>query len=685
MQPDTSPTAPKEVGLPVLIGVSLVLVAFWSLVWKSSLDGAFHFDDFSSIVRNNRVRRLWPLDSFLRSSRPLGSFSFALNYHFSGLRTFDFHLVNLAIHLCNGLLLFVGCILTPLLYRARWLGETRPVLHGTVILIASLIATCWTVHPLTTQAVTYIVQRYESLASLGYLGIWVGTLFFLRGNRVFGAVMVGVFAWIGVMSKEIVATAPIVVLLFDRMISRDDWASIFKSRWLVYGLLLLPFVWFVPHVLPSLAPGQVDASATSAPAVGFSMKSVSAWEYLRTQPEVLLHYVSLVAWPSKLCLDYGWRIQSNPLVYVPLGLVILVALVTGGVLFWRGAIRRNAFLPAVTGWLVITFFLILAPTSSFFPIRDLAFEHRMYLACAVPIAGAVLALQAWYTRLIKRANRPTVLRIGFALIVLTVITMLAWRTHHRNLQYRSGLALWQNVVDVSPENPRAWYNLGREYYQLGRREEALRPMVNAVGMSDPSVPMYDAGLADCLRHAGRIDDAVTLYERALAKMPRYPEVLNNLGVVRLEQERDEEAERLFRAAADLHHLDAVYNLGVLYQRQGRRPEALECFEIALQRDPTLHQAALRLAQLLITSNADADVARAKRLLSEHVDLRTTRSVQLLRLAAEIESMQGNLTDAIPFLTSAIDIESGKPEPDRNLINEMRLRITEFGLRLESSQ
>ncbi|MCP4777858.1 MAG: hypothetical protein GY880_26870, partial [Planctomycetaceae bacterium] len=173
-----SDAAPRTLGLPMILGVVLILCAGWMMVWRGSLDGVFYFDDYGNIVNNERIRSLWPLDEFLSNNRPIGLYSFAVNYHFSGIEPFYYHVVNLAIHLINGLLLLAGCLLSWRLYRRHWCDQPRPQINYGTLALASLIATLWVVHPLTTQAVTNVVQRYESLASMGYLGVWVGMLIY---------------------------------------------------------------------------------------------------------------------------------------------------------------------------------------------------------------------------------------------------------------------------------------------------------------------------------------------------------------------------------------------------------------------------------------------------------------------------------------------------------------------------
>ena len=192
---------------PIVIGVGSALVGIVLLVWRNALVGDFHFDDYGSIVENRAVRSLWPLADFAKAGRPFGLYTFALNYHFSQLDPSAYRLTNLLIHVANVLLLFAGVHLTGRIMRQRFEPTTSAGFGG--LLLVATIALIWGLHPLTTQAVTNIVQRYESLAAMEYLGAWVGMLLVMGGGRKIGLILVLVFSWVGLLSKEIFATAPL--------------------------------------------------------------------------------------------------------------------------------------------------------------------------------------------------------------------------------------------------------------------------------------------------------------------------------------------------------------------------------------------------------------------------------------------------------------------------------------------
>ena len=188
------------------------------------------------------------------------------------------------------------------------------------------------------------------------------------------------FCALGMGTKQNMAAAPLLVLLYDRTFLSGSFRNALHSRrWLylglagTWGVLARTFV-----VFPKM---------TSA---GFKLQHVSALSYALNQPQVIVHYLRLVFWPQDLCLDYYWPVSRDPLEIVPYA-ILIIGLV--GATVWA---LRSA--PAM-GFLGACFFLVLAPTSSVMPLNDLAAEHRMYLpsvsVIVIIVLGAFALLRNW--------------------------------------------------------------------------------------------------------------------------------------------------------------------------------------------------------------------------------------------------------------------------------------------------
>lgn len=265
---------------------------------------------------------------------------------------------------------------------------------------------------------------------------------------------------LGMASKVVMVTAPAAVLLYDRSflctgeraMRPGPWRELWRRRGLLH--LALFSTWGIPLFLFA---GRAELFG---PEVGFGVEGIPPLAYALTQPGVILHYLRLSVWPHPLVLDYGWPLARTAReILPPLAAVGGVLAATGWAL-----LRRPA-----AGFLGAWFFLILAPTSSFIPILDPSFEHRMYLPLAAVIAGAVLAT----ARLLALTAGGAGARAGGAL-ALTAVLLLGAATLRRNHDYRSFLSIWADTAWKRPLNPRARSNHGAALYLEGRAGHGAR-------------------------------------------------------------------------------------------------------------------------------------------------------------------------------------------------------------------
>jgi hypothetical protein len=302
------------------------------------------------------------------TSRPIVTLSLALSYALDGMNVRGFHIVNLAIHILAGLLLY-GIV------RRMLEGEKLSARYGgAASWLAAAAAGIWLVHPLQTESVTYIIQRAESLMGLFYLLTLYCCIRGFEARHAARWFLAAVIACaFGMGSKEVMVTAPVLVLLYDRIFVAPTFGQIFRQRWGLYAGLFA--TWLVLGAL--LAAMRVEDQTVL-------VSDLTPWRYAITQFEVIVHYLRLSFWPHPLVLDYLWPLADNIPSVLPWAIVVLM-LVAATV--W--ALLRQAWAGFWGAW----FFLVLAPTSTVVPIADAAFEHRMYLPLA---AVAVLAVMGTY-------------------------------------------------------------------------------------------------------------------------------------------------------------------------------------------------------------------------------------------------------------------------------------------------
>jgi tetratricopeptide (TPR) repeat protein len=547
-----------------LAGAGLVLAVL--AAYANSLGGPFVFDDQPAIVENPSIRRLWPpgpvlapeLDGGLTTSgRPLVNLSLALNYALGGELVAGYHWFNLLIHAGAGLLLF-GIV-------RRTLGQ--PVLatrFGSMALpLAWLVAALWLLHPLQTAAVTYIVQRAEVLMGLCYLL----TLYaFIRmvekpetGNRKpesrLWATISIVACLAGMACKEVMVTAPLMVLLYDRTFVAGSFRAAWTRGWRYY--LALAGTWVL---LAWLVAGTGGRGGTA----GFGIE-VSPWEYALTQCQAVVHYLGLVVWPHPLVFDYGIATVNSPAA-VWWQALLLAGLVACTVV---ALIRR----PAV-GYAGAWFFALLAPSSSVVPVvTQTMAEHRVYLALAAPVILLAAGLHGW----LGRRAWP----------VLGVLAVLGGGlTFRRNADYATAEGLWADTVAKRPANARAHHNLGLAVQNLGRFEEAERHLRRARELAPGSPePLYNLALV--LTRLERPAEAIALYQEALKLGPDHAATHNNLANLLLAAGRSDEAGRHYTEAVRLQPDSAgMRNSYGSWLIDAQRPaEALAQLEEAIRLDP----------------------------------------------------------------------------------------------------
>ena len=629
-----------------------ILLLAVALAYANGLRGPFVFDDIPSIVIDPELARVWPgAERFLERSRTITTLSFALNRARSGLDPLGYHLVNVVVHALAGLTLFGVVRRTLALPRfARRSERDGPTL-------ALIVAALWLLHPLQTESVTYVVQRAESLMGLFYLLTLYATIRAATSARDAGWQALAVLACaLGMGSKPVMVTAPLVILAYDRVFLAPSWRALLRRRAGLYlGLCLGWVVLAASGILATLAtPGE---SARSS--VGFDMPDVTPVRYLLTQPGVLLHYLRLSLWPHPLVIDYGWPMVASARAAVPA--LAVVAVLLGASLV---ALARGAALGFVGAW----FFAILAPTSSVVPLRDAAFEHRMYLALAGPATLVVLAAHALVLRL---SPRGVLLHGGRALgLTLAGCAALALglRTFARNRDYQDDVALWRSTIRYAPGSARAYNLLAGALVERGRHEEAIAVLREGLAATRFDAPTSEqrvthaltTNLASTLLIAGRAEEALEVQRAALREDPDDVVLLRQLGVLAARVQRWNESLETFRKALEVDPRDARSHLELGRMQRARGDPASALRELREARELAAHdvEPALELGRLLAEEFGDWNAA--EQAYRSALELRPDDAGILTHLGLALEQ-QGELQAAIDAYSGAARMQ---PESER---------------------
>jgi Flp pilus assembly protein TadD len=604
------------------------LVVIGAVVYLNSFKGQIVLDDVV-INEDLALRHLWPpwgaMTSPLQVARPLVGLSLALNYAVSGTNLWSYHLFNLTIHLLAALALF------GVVRRTLKTDRLRERFGKASTGLAFSIALIWMVHPLQTQSVTYLIQRSEAMVGLFYLFALYAVIRGLTGKHAatwYAAAVLSCAA--GMASKPVMATAPIVILIYQLIFfSGSLKRALRKSVGLYAGLAAM---WLI-------LAATLRASSGSQTSAGFSLASLTPWAYFRSQFGVIVHYLRLSLWPTGLCLDYGWPVAKSAGDIVPYALVVgLLGLLT---LF---ALKRR---PEV-GFLGVWFFLILAPTSSVMPIVDLAVEHRMYLSLAAVVTLIALGAYTLAPRILPGLrDNGRAARLAGVVAVVVIAAWLGSLTIARNEYYESKLVMWADVVTKRPENSRGHNHLGLYLSERGEIEEATVQFEKAVAYN-PAYPEAHSNLGMALANTGHPIEAMTHFQEALRLWPQVKMANFNLGQVAASQGKWDEAAGYYRNEIKVNpsYGEAYTQLGLALEKQKQFAAAAAAYRDELTLYPNSPQPLCRLALLLANKEAGdlRDTNQAIRLAETAANI-THRQPVVLDILASVYSSAGRFQDA----------------------------------------
>ncbi|MBI5238679.1 MAG: tetratricopeptide repeat protein [Deltaproteobacteria bacterium] len=580
-----------------LLTLGLAFIALATVIgYSNTLHAPFVLDDSIYIIGNHRIRELsnlWPPVE----NRYLTLLSFALNYRLGGLNVTGYHAANIAIHILNAGLVSA---LVLLILRTSWIREAQASLPDSYALGAALLASLvFAVHPLQTQAVTYITQRFASLATFFYLLSLVLYLCWRASNtraRPFLYILSLASAIASYRTKEISFTLPFVMALIEFMFMGPG----LKRR------------------LPGLAPFFLAAIAiplgTFGPRLGLwaqgtgigeeirglqarEFGELSAYGYLMTQFRVIITYIRLLIFPVNQNLYYDYPSYGsflNPAVAISFLCLSVILACAVYIFLWS---ERTLNIPArLAAFGVFWFFATLSVESSIIPIRDVIFEHRVYL----PSIGFAITLSFAIFYVIGRINRKNAaFTAGAATIAaLLAASLLAVATYKRNGVWKDELILWQDVVKKSYNNSFAHNGIGVAYQRKGRFLEAEGELRQALTLKPDLRNIIHNNIGALYESTGLLDEAAAEYLAALTLQPGNADILYNIANVYMAKGLVDEAVEGYTTALKIrpYDVDIIYNLGRAYRAKGLLDEAIRMFDALLRMLPNDPDAHLSLGQ-----------------------------------------------------------------------------------------
>jgi tetratricopeptide (TPR) repeat protein len=593
----------------------LIIILLGIIVYSNTFRSPFVFDDAPNITENPFIKSF---DYFVRPSlvekisavpeinyafrnRIAGFFTFALNFKAHGLNVFGYHLVNLLVHIANALLVYQLVILTfaTPYFTSRHIPAERAAEEVSSRTIAFFSALLFVIHPVQTQAVTYIVQRFTELTAFFFLlsiylyikarigrsnskcGSDTGCLGGKNAHFQYLACIAS--AVLAMKTKEIAFTLPVIIVLYEFMFFEGK-----PFKRILYLIPLLSTMLIIPIGLigNNISLADISVGLNKALAVS-SQNSISRWDYLFTQFRVIATYFRLLFLPVGQNIDYDYPIYHS-FFNVPVFssfIILLSVLILGVYLYFRSRrIEREIdYLFRVIAFGIFWFFITISVESSILPIADVIFEHRVYL----PSAGFFIGISSACSLALGRfhRSRPAAGRTA-ALLGALLIVSLASATFARNMVWQSEIALWSDTVNKSPGKVRPHNNLGVAFKNKGLLEEATRVYLDALRVTPDAVELRK-NLCSVYARRGLFDKAISECLYALKLEPNYAEAHNNLGIAYMNKGMLTEAIKEYELCMRLNPylISTHINLCVIYGKQKRYSEAVRECQTALMMRP----------------------------------------------------------------------------------------------------
>ena len=530
----------------IWIGLAAFVAAI--LVYAPVLNAPFVFDDQGQIFLDPNVSKI-PVSGWIGSTRPLTNLSYWVNYRLGGTDPSGYHWLSLLLHLGSSAL--VTLIVRRLLSWSGTTGITRDIL-------AVFCGLVFLLHPLQTEAVSYVASRSEVLA---VFFLWAAFGHFLcrkqQGASWFDAIVILTLFGLACLSKEYSVVFPALLLLADYYWNPGFTLAGVRANWRVYGLIVLAAAAGGAIVLKVLAQANT---------VGFGLKDLSVADYFLTQCRVIWIYVFKFVIPFGQTIDYDLSVTrsfADPAAI--LGLVGL-AVITG-----TAIVYRKEYPLASYGWIV--FLILLAPTSSFLPIRDVIAERRVYVPSL-----ALLLIVVDFLRRIRWTHSTQAL-------LLAVVLVFGYLSSERNSVWASSESLWRDAVAKAPNKSRPHFQLGRVFYEGGHFDAAAAEYEAAArtGGLDYTL-LLNWGIT--LDDAGKPKEALEKLNQAAQLQPTahvYSQIARVYG-------RNKQNDKALEALAQVERLDPKFEMahvyrGNIYLDQGYPVKAAAEYNRALSINP----------------------------------------------------------------------------------------------------
>ncbi|MFA6523074.1 MAG: tetratricopeptide repeat protein [Candidatus Peribacteraceae bacterium] len=604
----TFPALPeRRTVLGIVVGFFLLTGAIY---WHSLGNGFVRWDDGMLITENPAVRVISPASLKAVFTHydpelyiPLTFMSYQLDFKLGGQDPFMFHFTNYILHTLNALLV-------------AWLFYALTGGRKGVALLAGLL---FAVHPLHTEAVAWASARKDVLSAFFFLLSFLAWLSYRSSSEKRTYWSSVVLFLLGLLSKVMVVTLPVLFLLLDLRDRRKDWKQMLLEKWPFFALS------FIFGVIALFGKQELFAMTSSSTKLLLALKS-------------MVFSMQLFFWPHPLSVLYPYGGSVSLLSLPFLGPIVLLLLLTLAALWTLRWTRDIAF-----GWFF--FIITIIPT-----LTNLAKGLEVYLGSdryvylpSIGLLWIVLLLGMALFDTLFPVSRGQVRRYAVGIIALLFLLPLSLKAYAQSSVWKDTRSLFSHVLSLYPSSYVAHNNLGNVLRREGKLDEAvaefregltsasdvrtlsnLGAVLRKQGKVQEALETYRSALAinstsgEALTgmglvyaQTGQIEKALEMYGEAIAVRPYYAQSYVNRGSLLLDRGQVEDAVRDFRSAVRLDPLlpEAQYDLGVALQRQGEAAMAIAAYEAARNVEPEFTAARLNLGALYYQEQRPAEARR----------------------------------------------------------------------------
>ena len=630
-----------------LLGVVVVLI------YANTFQSEFHLDDIPFIVKNPTIRDITNLDLIGKSilgshARHVVFFSFALNFYLNKLDVFGYHLFNTLIHLLTALGIWQFTRL--LLMTPRFTYRAEPQLREQIAFFAALLFAC---HPANTQAITYVSQRFASMATMFYIG---ALAFYIkarlmpgRGHSFSFFVLAGITGLMGMLCKEMALTMPLIAILIDRtcitynppvLSSRKKnlvkTKPAAKTPWtLIIGLGAL--VMIIPLITKVSLQNMFSMGMPSSSHEG---DMLTFYTFMLTQFRVIGVMLRLLILPFDQNLDYDFPMSHS--LFDPVTTVISLAVIIGLLILAWKTVRKEFLIFFGIAWFFITY----AP--EFYPRVHVIFEHKLYLTSI----GFFVAFSG-----LMFLHRPFKEKTIWVMVALCAI--LGILTVKRNAVWKTEQTLWEDIVKKSPNKYRANLNLGNVYQLQGLYDKAFPYYDQAIKVMPYGYKALNSRAV--LKYMkGDVKGALEDLDLSIRANPQYDDPYNNRGNIRRQQGDFKGSIDDYTQAIAVSQFApiAFKNRADVYGHQGQIDLAIADYQTALKMDPKLREAYNNAGNLLKQSKRYAD---AIALYNSALRNNPANGAEYLVGLGNVSTDTGKMAEALSYFEQAIVINPSMPE------------------------